>query len=78
MEPTVHAPLVRSNSTLCEEINICASTSDYPFEEVFLQECFFSPKKIPAKLFLVLNRNLNLRGPILRSLYFNLAFKDEF
>ena len=38
MEPKVHVPLVRTSSTFCGEINIFVSTSDYPFEEIFLQE----------------------------------------
>ena len=40
MEPKVHVPLplVGTSSTFCKEMNIFASTSDYPSEEIFLQE----------------------------------------
>ena len=37
---------------------------------------FFSSKKISVKLFLLLNRSLNLGGPIMSHFYFNLAFKE--
>ena len=38
MEPKVHVPLIRTSSTFCGEINIFTTTSDYLFEEIFLQE----------------------------------------